>query len=304
VPDVTPTVRRAAVVLVAATAIAAGAFLATRQVAGRLGFDERCTARAAGTTAHLSLEQADNAASIAAVASRRGLPARAATIALATAMQESKLRNLDYGDRDSLGLFQQRPSQGWGTPSEVLNPVHAANSFFDELVKIGGYRTMDIGHAAQLVQRSGHPDAYAHHEPQARALASALMGYSPAAFTCTPRSSAVAGQDPGRDGRTPRAEAAVTALDTAFGPQHPAAAADPRVVDLHYPIAQPDARRAGWASAQWLVAKASALKVSRVTFDGKIWRADHSAGKWLPVNPAGPGGGAASLPENLRFEVR
>ena len=118
---------------------------------------------------------------------RAGLPARAASIALATAYQESKLRNLDDGDRDSLGLFQQRPSQGWGTEKQMLDPDYATNAFYDALAKVDGYREMEITEAAQAVQRSGLPEAYADHEEDARALASALTGNSPAgrsAATC------------------------------------------------------------------------------------------------------------------------
>ena len=143
-----------------------------------------CTAVAGGQTVTLDSEQASNAATITAVAVQRNLPARAATIALATALQESKLRNLTYGDRDSLGLFQQRPSQGWGTKAQVTDPVYAANAFYDVLVKIEGYRTLPVTKAAQKVQRSAFPSAYAAHEADARVLASALSGYSPAAFTC------------------------------------------------------------------------------------------------------------------------
>ena len=73
---------------------------------------------------------------ITAIAIRRGLPPRAATIAIATAIQESKVRNITYGDRDSLGLFQQRPSQGWGTPEQILNPEYSTNKFYDALVKV------------------------------------------------------------------------------------------------------------------------------------------------------------------------
>src|SRR3954463_4543079 len=143
-----------------------------------------CDASVQGRTVELSPEQAGNAATITGVAVRRRLPARAATIAVATAMQESKLVNLDFGDRDSLGLFQQRPSQGWGTPEEVRDPVHAANAFYDVLVKIDGYRSREITQVAQQVQRSAFPEAYADHEPDARVLASALSGHSPAALRC------------------------------------------------------------------------------------------------------------------------
>jgi hypothetical protein len=107
------------------------------------------------------------------------------SIAPATAMQESGLRNLDYGDRDSLGLFQQRPSQGWGTPAQLQDPYFAANAFFAAMEDVSGWETADIGDVAQKVQRSGFPDAYDKHVPKARVLASALSGETAAAFVCT-----------------------------------------------------------------------------------------------------------------------
>src|SRR3954454_6805760 len=106
--------------------------------------DQGCTATVHGRTVELSTEQAENAALIAAISVRRGLPARAASIALATAYQESKLYNLEEGDRDSLGLFQQRPSQGWGSTDEVLDPYHATNAFYDALVRLDDYRSMRV----------------------------------------------------------------------------------------------------------------------------------------------------------------
>jgi hypothetical protein len=84
-----------------------------------------------------------------------------------------------YGDRDSVGLFQQRPSQGWGTRDQLLDPEYAANAFFDELEEVDGYESMRITEAAQAVQRSGFPEAYEEHAPGARVLASALTGWSP-----------------------------------------------------------------------------------------------------------------------------
>ncbi len=146
---------------------------------------ERCEASADGRHVELDLEQSGNAALIAAISVRRGMPARAATIALAAAYQESDLRNLDYGDRDSVGLFQQRPSQGWGTRAQILDPEHSITAFYDALEQVDGYRELPVTEAAQRVQRSGFPDAYADHEPDARVLASALTGNSRAAFWCT-----------------------------------------------------------------------------------------------------------------------
>ena len=102
------------------------------------------------------------------VSVRRGLPPRAASIAIATAYQETGIRNLDYGDRDSVGLFQQRPSQGWGTKQQLMDPYYAAGKFYDALVKIENWETADINDVAQQVQRSGHPEAYRDHEADAR----------------------------------------------------------------------------------------------------------------------------------------
>ena len=102
-------------------------------------------------------EQTGNAALIAALSIKRGLPPRAATIALTTAYQESKILNITYGDRDSLGLFQQRPSQGWGTEKQIMDPVYSTNKFYDALVKVKGYENADITEIAQKVQRSGFP---------------------------------------------------------------------------------------------------------------------------------------------------
>ncbi len=171
-----------------------------------------------GVGVDLSTEQAENATTIVAVAVRRGLPARAASIALATAYQESKLRNLDHGDRDSLGLFQQRPSQGWGTAEQIQDPYHAVNAFYDALVKVDGYQSMRITEAAQTVQRSGFPEAYADHEADGRALASALTGYSRARFSCVVHApSGLDSEKPGKDGLTPRTEAVRADLHRAFG---------------------------------------------------------------------------------------
>lgn len=132
-------------------------------------------------------EQAVNAATISAVGTSRGLPERAVTIALATALQESQLRNIGYGDRDSLGLFQQRPSQGWGTEAQIMDPDYAADQFYAHLVKVPGYLELPLTEAAQRVQRSGFPDAYAKHEKDAELLAAALTGHAAATLSCQGR---------------------------------------------------------------------------------------------------------------------
>jgi hypothetical protein len=135
-----------------------------------------------GGTVRVTAEQAGNAQTIAGVARDKGLPERAVVIALATAMQESGLRNLDYGDRDSLGLFQQRPSQGWGTPAQVQDPVYAAGIFYDRLVQVSGWDTGELSAVADSVQRSAFPFAYAKHEGTAQELARALEENT---LTCT-----------------------------------------------------------------------------------------------------------------------
>jgi len=117
-----------------------------------------------------SAEQMTNMQTIVAVAVARGLPRRAAVIAVAAAIVESGLRNLGYGDRDSVGLFQQRPSAGWGTVAEILNPLYATASFYDHLLAVPGWATMPPGTAAQAVQRSAFPDRYAPQEAVAADL--------------------------------------------------------------------------------------------------------------------------------------
>src|SRR5918994_271992 len=143
-----------------------------------------CQVSLEGRAYTLSPEQTAHATTIAAVGKRMGMPDHAVSVALAAALQESKLQNVEGGDRDSLGLFQQRPSQGWGSEEQVLDPYYAANAFYDELAEVDGYEGMEVTDAAQVVQRSAFPQAYADHEADARVLASALTGNSAAAFSC------------------------------------------------------------------------------------------------------------------------
>ncbi|MFD0259082.1 C40 family peptidase [Kitasatospora indigofera] len=121
-----------------------------------------------------------------------GVAPRGQVVALATAMQESRLRNLAYGDRDSLGLFQQRPSQGWGTPEQLQDPVYASTAFYRELLKVPGWQELPVTVAAQKVQKSGFPDAYAQWEPLASALQQALSKVLGAPAPGTPAPSAPA----------------------------------------------------------------------------------------------------------------
>jgi hypothetical protein len=230
---------------------------------GPLPDPEGCTARVGGVVVDLSPDQARNATLIAALGVRRGLPARAVSIAFATAFQESKLHNVDHGDRDSLGLFQQRPSQGWGTASQIRNPYHATNAFYDALAKIHGFETMRITEAAQKVQRSGFPEAYEPHASDARALASALTGYSPGGrFSCVVHP---------LTGSKGTAGSAIADLEKGFGPLDTQRAARQ---DFSVAVGSGlDGQRRGWAVSQYLVAHAAGLKIESVSFDGKHWRA-------------------------------
>ncbi len=241
------------VVIVALVAVVGAAAYA----GGRGLFDsvgaQRCQATATGTSVTFDPEQMSNAATITAIAMKRGLPPRAATIALATAITESKLRNLRYGDRDSLGLFQQRPSQGWGSATQILDPEHAANAFYDALVKIRGYASMDITTVAQQVQRSAFPDAYANHEQEGRIIASAISGYSPGGLGC--RLAAVSRKaDPAPIERALQAELGVKAVRHGSTLVVTAASA-----------------RGAWSIGAWAVAKASGTDLHAVTVGARQW---------------------------------
>ncbi len=278
-----------------------GAYYAVQHGIGPLPDPKHCLARVDGYTVEMSTEQAENASIISAVAERRGLPARAISIAIATAYQESKLRNLDSGDRDSVGLFQQRPSQGWGTVKQIRDPYYAANAFYDALVTIDGYQYMEITKAAQEVQRSAFPNAYADHERDGRAIASAMSGYSPASFTCTADAVDLAAQKITPSGLTPRAEAVRDDIRKAFGDLpmggfepggvktgHMAGSAhyEGRAVDVFFRPIGADSIRRGWVLAHYLVANASRLKIANVIFDAKIWSAgSKSADGWRAYDP-------------------
>jgi hypothetical protein len=249
---------------------------------GTVPLRPHCTATVDGSTTELDPEQAGNAATIAAVAVKRRLPARAASIGIATAMQESKLRNLDYGDRDSLGLFQQRPSQGWGTAQQIQEPVYAANAFFDALVKVRGFQNLPIAVVAQKVQRSAYPTAYADHEPRARILASALAGHSPAALSCVLYPAEGERQRPGADGLTPRAAALVAAANKETGRR--GVTASPDGAGVRFGLSGRESPRLGWALAQWAVARGEALSVVSVQVDDRQWRRDKPHAGWAAVS--------------------
>jgi hypothetical protein len=268
-------VRRILLATVVFVTVVAGA---TAGVVALLDRDEaepemvRCTAALDGTDWHLEPDQAETAALLAGTALRRGLPARALTIAIATGLQESKLRNVTHGDRDSVGIFQQRPSQGWGTTEQILDPVFATNAFYDALLRVDGYQDLPITDAAQAVQRSGFPEAYAQHESWARAWASAMYGYSSAAVTCTL---------PAPDGPADPQAVVVRAqrdLGLAAVPGEAGVLVDTAPLAVGGPE---EVGRLGWAVAHWGVSVAGPLGVTQIRVAGSQW--DRDAGAWATV---------------------
>ncbi|BBH67103.1 lipoprotein [Actinoplanes sp. OR16] len=132
-------------------------------------------------------EQVGHAATIVTVGAEMNVPKYGWVVAVATAMQESSLRNLgdlgDANDHDSLGLFQQRPSMGWGTPAQLTDPRYAARKFYERLVEVDGWQELPLTVAAQRVQRSATPDAYAKWQTEAEQIVDAVTGTL--GITCT-----------------------------------------------------------------------------------------------------------------------
>ena len=261
-----------------------------------------------GASYEFTPEQAVNAATITAVGTARGLPERAVTIALATALQESALRNIKHGDRDSLGLFQQRPSQGWGTPKEIMDPTYSAGEFYDHLVKVPGYTRLPLTVAAQRVQRSGFPQAYAKHEPDAALLAAALTGQSAATLTCEGRPAATRASGPdgvraalvrdfGRDVLEPAGAEVNGGASTATPTPSPSTADGTGRVTVRPPVAADTPSgtgrsldQRGWQLAHWAVANASELHIARVTYAGREWVAGNTASQWREPTAKGTAG--------------
>lgn len=210
-----------------------------------------CTVTDGTTTTSLDLAQAANAATISAVGAGLGLSDHAVTVAVATALQESKLHNLPYGDRDSVGLFQQRPSQGWGSREQLLDPHFAATEFFRHLAKVPGWRTLPVADAAQAVQRSAAGSAYADWEQTARVVAQALTGEVAHGVSCAYRTPASS------------ARGLAAALQRDIGP-----------------VGRPVGSKVGWRQAGWLVAQAAQYSIETVSYDGQRWT--RASGRWSP----------------------
>ncbi|MBO4164583.1 MULTISPECIES: hypothetical protein [Micromonospora] len=264
----------AAGVVVALFAIVGG--WGVRQFDGELRLPiagRSCTVQADGTV-KLDADQMANAATIAAIGMQRQMPEQAVVVALATAYQESGLRNLTHGDRDSLGLFQQRPSQGWGTPEQIRDQRYAATRFYKALKKVRGWERMEVTDAAQAVQRSAYPTAYQKWADESQVLARALLGEATGAVACTV-------------GRTPvmRGQAAAAELTRGLTLDWglPDAGAVAELTDVTVPATDV---RDGWRYAHWLVSHAPDHGVKRVRFDGLEWSADN--GRWAKVSDGRP----------------
>ena len=257
--------RRAWVTLTAVTAVAVvGGVYGARWVIEEFR-SPICEFTAGESREQLTPEQAANAATISMITLERGLPPKAATVALATAIQESKLRNLNYGDADSLGLFQQRPSQGWGTPEQVTDPVYATNAFLDALEAVPDWSQWVVTEIAQEVQRSRYPDAYADHEAEARVMASGLVGQTHAGVAC--RLDAVAGAGSAPDVLA-KAERTFSAQGTAAGD----------TVTL-----QGSGADEAWAIASWAVAHAEVEDIVRVEVADRVWNRHDDPLAWQTI---------------------
>lgn len=264
--------RVVALLCVLALVAGAGGWYLRDQVGLFLG--ERCEATALDETVSFHPDQMNHASTIVLLGVKRDLPARAGTIAIATAIQESKIRNLTYGDRDSVGLFQQRPSQGWGTVEQLQDPIFATNAFYDALVEVDGWEDMRITEIAQEVQRSGYPEAYADHEHEGRTIASTLAGHSPSGFSCRL-------EEPTKAGRP---DTFTRAVREQTGES---ASADGQVISVR----AGDSRHA-WAVGSWAVAQAKARNVTSVQVGDREWTrgAGASAMRWGDADDPIPAG--------------
>jgi hypothetical protein len=257
-----------AFVLVIAAGVGVFWWLRGRGLTEPVPGQQRCVATANNKSAVLDLDQAHFASIIAGLSVRRGLPPRAASIALATAYQETGIRNLDYGDSDSVGLFQQRPSQGWGSKQQLMDPYYATGKFYDALIKIKNWESDDINDVAQKVQRSGHPEAYRDHEADGRVLASTLTGQTPAGFSCLDRS-----------GTPGDAKGLRRSLQRTFGEL------DDSVEGSVVTIRARSSRQA-WAYAHFAVANAQSYGVTTVKIGNRSWQTqDFNLPDWQQATP-------------------
>jgi hypothetical protein len=291
-----PSWRRPLIVLtVIAVLLAVGAYVAYtayERFVVQLLTVPGCQAGTGENAIPLDFGQAADAATIAGVAARDHLPSQALTIAYATAFQESKLENLTYGDRDSVGIFQQRPSEGWGTTAELEDPAYAAGAFFRALVQVPRYTTMPVYEAAQDVQHSA--DGYAYQQyAQSGALLAADYTATPHAVTCWYSPAAQAASE----GTSTRLNlpGAVSGLADAFGqPREDGVVTTVSSIRSDESIALRAAAGKGWTVANWLVTNASSYGITQVSYAGYQWTARLTETNWQSDPGATAGGVVAS----------
>lgn len=277
------------VALVAGGLVGLGIYLLHRLGSLPLFNTAQCTAVDGTTTFTYQLEQMQNASTIAAVGVKLGVPTYGIEIAEATALQESKLYNINGGDRDSLGLFQQRPSMGWGSADQIMDTTYASTAFYQALEKVKNWQSLDLTVAAQDVQHSGYPTAYANHEQEALVLAKIFTGTVGAALTCTLDGPTFSAQPANGHGLTAQGEAVIADAQKQWGT---ASVESVSAAKRSFALALPTGRSAtaenqrGWAYANWAVSKAEALGITSVGFDGKTWSASNSPGSWQSTNDA------------------
>jgi hypothetical protein len=260
------------IVIVGLLAIGAyAAYNAYQRYVQRLLVIPGCQAGNGANALGLDFGQMADAATIAGVAVRDGLPREALVVAYATALQESKLENLSYGDRDSVGIFQQRPSQGWGSAAELEDPAYAAGAFFNALVKIPGYAKLPVDVAAQDVQHSADGSAYQQYAQTASALA-ADFTTAPHAVTCWYNPVTQAASEGVSDKLN--LSAAVRQLTDVFG-QPGGHRGLSRVTTYRSEdgVTIFANRGDGWAVASWLVGHASSYGITQVSYGGYRWTA-------------------------------
>ena len=260
-------------------------------------------------------EQVTNAAAIIAEGKRANIPSYGWVIAIATALQESGLRNLAYGDRagpDSRGLFQQRTQGGWGTEQQARDPLLASQAFYGVashtsnpgLTDIPDWQSMSVAQAAQAVQRSDRPGAYAKWEAAARAIVAQLgdaqATSAPASSCGTQQGADSVGECPAtglpvENGLTPDALLVLRCVKARFPtitdfsgvhpdplPDHPSG----RAVDIMIPSYKTAQGAAlGWEIAHWAKENRRALGVQYVIFGAKIWSVEKDAQGWRAYKP-------------------
>jgi hypothetical protein len=269
------------VIIVIAALIAVGAYAAYTaygRYVQRLLTIPGCQAGTGATAIGLDFGQTADASIIAGVAARDRLPRKALIIAYATAFQESKLENLDYGDRDSVGIFQQRPSEGWGSKAHLEDPAYASGAFFKALERIPGYAKLPVDVAAQDVQRSADGSAYEQYAPSAAALAADFTA-APHAVTCWYDPAAQAASE-GVSAKL-NLRAALNGFADAFGrPRQGGAVTSVSVARSGGSAVISAARPDRWAAANWLVANASSYGITQVSYGGYQWKAGLSETSW------------------------